>query len=438
MARTIAVMATLDTKGPEADFVRQVIRSKGHNAIVIDPGILGEPPFPPDVTRHQVAAAGGSTIEEIISWRDKPRSMGVMSAGAAKILTTMCEAGECNGVIALAGAQGSSICSAAMRVLPFGVPKLLVSPVASGRQQFGMYVGSKDVTTMHSVSDILGLNPISRAVLNNAAGAIIGMVEITRPIETFGATVIAATMFGVTTPCLMRAKASLDHRGYETVVFHPNGTGGRAMEELIDLGLFHAVLDLSAHEVSGELVGGCMGAPDRLKAASRKGIPQVVGPGGCDFMVVERGKAETEPFYQGRKHYRHTPEHTLVRLKPEEMALVGATIAGRLNESGGPAAVIIPTKGFSFPDRQGFPLWDPEADAAFVDAVKQHAGPGMRIVEVDAHVNDEPYADAAVELLLELMAQAGIPPPALQGRSTIVQDGALRSFHSLHQHGFGG
>ncbi len=411
MTRTIVVMATLDTKGHEAAFVRDVIKGMGCNAMVIDTGILGEPPFTPEISRHQVAAAGGATIQEIISWRDKPRSMSVMSNGALKILTAMFESGECHGIIALAGAQGASICAVSMRNLPFGIPKLLVSPVASGRQQFGLYVGTKDVTTMHSVCDILGLNPISRAVLTNAAGAIVGMVQATRPVETFGATVIAATMFGVTTPCIMRAKDRLDSLGYETVVFHPNGTGGRAMEELIDLGLFHGVLDLSAHEVSGDLVGGCMGAPDRIKAASRRGIPQVVGPGGCDFMVVECHKAETEDFYQGRKHYRHTPEFTLVRLKPEEMALVGKTIALRLNESSGPAAVILPTRGFSFPDREGWPLWDPESDAAFTQAIKEHAGPQVRVIEVDCHINDPSYADASVELLLSLMAEAGVPSP---------------------------
>lgn len=411
MTKTIVVMATLDTKGYEAQFVKQSIERGGYRVVVVDPGILGEPPFQPDVTRHQVAAAGGTTIDEILSWRDKPRAMAAMSEGAARILGAMCAAGDCQGVIALAGGQGSSICSTAMRALPFGVPKLLVSPIASGRTRFGIYVGTKDMTIMHSVCDILGLNPISRSVLSNAAGAIMGMVEAAGPVESFGATVIAATMFGTTTPCVMRAKETLDGRGYETVIFHPNGTGGRAMEELIDQGLFHAVLDLSAHEVTGELIGGTMGAPDRLNAAVRRGLPQVVGPGGCDFMVVERQTAESDPSCAGRKAYRHTPEFTLVRVNAEEMALVGRTIAERISRSRGPSAVIIPTRGFSYADREGLPLYDPESDAAFAEAVRRHAAPHVRVVEVDSHINDAPYADTAVNLLLELMDQAGVPRP---------------------------
>jgi uncharacterized protein (UPF0261 family) len=257
---------------------------------------------------------------------------------------------------------------------------------------------------MHSVTDILGLNPILRKVLANAAGAICGMAEVEVQIERSANPVVCATMFGNTTPCVMHARAILAEKGYEVVVFHPNGTGGPAMEELIDLGLADAVLDLTTHEVAGELFGGLMGAPHRLEAAARRGIPQVIGPGAVDYLVVGKPE-EVPPEHRHRKYYRHSREFGLVRVEPHEMVEIAKTMAARLNRSRGPVAVAVPLRGFSFPAREGGPTYDPAGDKAFAETMRAHLAPGIRYVEVDCHINDPPYAETAVALLEEMITR---------------------------------
>lgn len=405
MAKTIAIIATLDTKGDEACFVREQIEQRGHRAIIVDPGILGEVSIPAEVSRERVARAGGAaSVADVRGYGDKQRAMETMIRGATKLLVELADAGEIHGVIGIGGGAGTSIATAAMRALPLGFPKLMVSTIAAGKHYFGTFVGTRDLTMMHSVADILGLNPIVRKVLANGAAAICGMAEVELSIDRSEKPVVLATMFGTTTPCLMRAKAILDARGYEVVMFHPNGTGGRAMEELIEQGVGDGVLDLSAHEISGDLFKDIMGAPNRLEAAGRRGLPQVVGPGGNDFLVLGPPE-ELPPEHRQRKQYRHTPEMTLCRVTPEEMVKVAEVMAERLNRATGPAGVVVPLRGFSFPSREGYPLYDPEGDLAFARTMRERLSSRVRYVEVDCHINDPPYAEAAVALLEELMVR---------------------------------
>lgn len=405
MSKTIAVIATLDTKGDEAQFVREQIEGRGHRALLVDPGILGEPAIQAEFSRDRVARAGGAgSVAEVRGYRDKQRAMETMVRGTTRLVSELAASGQIHGVIGIGGAAGTSIATPAMRALSLGFPKLMVSTVAAGMNYFGTFVGTKDLTMMHSVADILGLNPIVRKVLANAAAAICGMAEVELGIERSEKPVVLATMFGTTTPCLMRARAILESKGYEVVLFHPNGTGGRAMEELIEQGEGDGVLDLSAHEISGDLFKDIMGAPHRLEAAGRRGLPQVVGPGGNEFLVL--GPPEELPTeHRHRKQYRHTPEMTLCRITSEEMVVVAEVMADRLNRATGPAAVVVPLRGFSFPSREGYPLYDPEGDLAFARTIKERLSERVKYVEVDCHINDSPYAEVAVSVLEELIAR---------------------------------
>ncbi len=404
MPKTIALIATLDTKGEEAQFVREQIESRGHRVVIVDSGILGEPAVPADVTRDDVAhAAGALSVAEVQGWGNKQRAMETMVRGTTAVVTRLAQTVEIHGVIGIGGGAGTSIATAAMRALPLGFPKLMVSTIAAGKHRFGTFMGTKDLTMMHSVADILGLNPIVRKVLANGAAAICGMAEVELRIERSDKPVVLATMFGTTTPCIMHARSILVGKGYEVVVFHPNGTGGPAMEELIGEGVADGVLDLTAHEVSGELYGGMMGAPNRLEAAGRLGLPQVVGPGGNDFLVLPPPD-EIPPEHKHRLAYRHTPEMTLCRVTAQEMVQVASVMAERLNRATGPAAVVVPLRGFSFPSRDGGPLYDPESDRAFARTIKEKLSERVKYMEVDCHINDPPYAETAVAVLEELIA----------------------------------
>jgi uncharacterized protein (UPF0261 family) len=406
MAKTIAVIATLDTKGDEAWFVREQIERRGHRALLIDPGILGETAVQAEICRDEVARAGGATsLEAVRGCGSKQQAMETMVRGTTKLLVGLVASREVDAVIGIGGGAGTSIATAAMRALPLGFPKLMVSTIAAGKHYFGTFMGTKDLTMMHSVADILGLNPIVRKVLANGAAAICGMAEVEMEIERGEKPVVLATMFGTTTPCLMKAKILLEARGHEVVMFHPNGTGGPAMEELIEQGVGDAVLDLSAHEISGYLFKDIMGAPNRLEAAGRRGLPQVVGPGGNDFLVLGPPD-ELAPEHRHRKQYRHTPEMTLCRVTPEEMVAVAKVIAERLNRASGPSGVVVPLRGFSFPSREGYPLYDPEGDLSFARTIREELSEGVRYVEVDCHINDPPYAEMAVSMLEELIGES--------------------------------
>jgi len=397
--KTIALIGTFDTKGEEFSFLRERIESAGLRTMMIDVGVLGSPPFATDISQAEVAAAAKEDLTALQKERDRGRSVTAMALGATAILVRLHGEGAIHGVIALGGSAGTTIATAAMRALPYGFPKLMVSTLAAGDTK--PYVGTKDICMMPSVLDISGLNRVSRRILNNAAGAICGMVAA-EPARAFDEKpLIAATMFGVTTPCVTAARRVLERRGYEVLVFHATGTGGQAMEQLIEDGAIQAVLDLTTTELADELAGGVMSAgPHRLEAAGRKGIPQLVCPGAID--MVNFGPVETVPVqFRSRKLYVHNPTVTLMRTTPEECAEIGRITATRLNRASGPVTVLIPLQGVSAIDKPGGPFYSPEALNSYRRAVQATLSSEIKLVELDAHINDESFARTAADLLLE-------------------------------------
>jgi uncharacterized protein (UPF0261 family) len=401
-SKAILIIATLDTKGPETSYLKDLIETKGHQVLVMDTGILDPPLFKPDLSRDEVARAAGTQIEELIRMKDKGRAIQAMAEGSKKIVQQLYREGGISGIIGLGGAQGTEIGASAMRGLPIGFPKLMVSTVASGYAQFGTYVGTKDLLMMHSVVDILGLNVFSRTILSNAAGAMMGMVERETKIDKPEKNQIGMTIYGTTTPGCMVAKAYLEMKGFEVVAFHPNGTGGRAMEEMVEEGILNGVLDMTTHELTDELVGGLHRAgPNRLEAAGRKGIPQVVVPGSIDF-IVTGPTTSLQPEYRNRKYIAHNPSITLVRTSSEEMKTIGKIMASKLNGAKGPTIVMIPLRGFSYPNRKGEALYDEEGNQAFIKTLKENLR-GIKVVEIDAHINDPQFANAAAQTMEELL-----------------------------------
>lgn len=403
-SKSILIVATLDTKGSEVDYLKGLFEEKGHKAMVLDTGILRAPPFEADVPREKVAHAAGTSIEELIRIKDKGKAIQSMIEGAKRIVQQLYAEGKIEGVIGLGGAQGTEIGTAAMRTLPIGFPKLMVSTVASGLAQFGTYVGTKDLMMMHSVVDILGLNIFSRKILSNAAGAMVGMVESARETKRPEREQIGMTIYGTTTPGCTKAKEYLESRGFEVVAFHPNGTGGRAMEEMIGEGFFHGVLDMTTHELMDELVGGLHRAgPNRLEAAGRKGIPQVVAPGSIDF-IVSGSEESLPPSYRSRRYIVHNPNLTLVRASSEEMKEVAKIMASKLNRAKGPTIVMIPLRGFSYPNRKGEPLYEEEGNQAFILSLKESIA-GIQVIEIDAHINDPEFAISAGQAMERLLLE---------------------------------
>jgi len=319
--RTVVVVATLDTKGQEAGFVRDQIAAWGLDTVLIDPGILGSPAIPADITRQQVAEAAGTTLDALLERGEKGVAIATQTVGLCRIVEKLYADGRLDGVISIGGGQGTSIGTAAMRSLPYGVPKLMLSPIASGTFQFGPYVGTKDICMMHSVTDILGINVISRSILQNAANAIAGMTLRAEKGAEAEKPNVAITMLGITTPCVMRIKEALEVQGYEVVPFHANGTGGPAMENLIEAGKFEAVIDLSTHEIIDYLNGGLAGASNRLESLTRYQIPAVVSVGGNDYLLFETIE-KAPPEYQGRPHMVHNAQMTTVLPSLEEIHLL--------------------------------------------------------------------------------------------------------------------
>jgi uncharacterized protein (UPF0261 family) len=398
MAKVVAILGTLDSKGVEYAFLKKQIEAEGVATLVIDAGVLGPPAFTPDVGAAEVARAGGAELADLVAETDRGHAVAVMSQGAAAVVARLHEEGRIHGVIAMGGGGGTTIGSTAMRALPVGVPKLMLSTVASG--DTSAYVGVKDVTMMPSIVDIAGINRLSAKILTNAAGAIAGMVKAEPPAAIADRPLIAATMFGVTTPCVTRARAVLEKAGYEVLVFHAVGTGGRSMEELIRGGFIAGVLDMTTTELADELAGGVLSAgPHRLEAAGAAGVPQVVSLGALD-MVNFGGPATIPEKYKDRHFYRHNPLATLMRTTPEENAALGRIIAEKLNRATGPTVLMIPNKGVSSIDTEGKPFHDPAADAALFDALRANLGKNVELVEMDTDINDEQFAVRAAELLL--------------------------------------
>jgi len=402
MPNPIVIVGALDTKGIEFQFVRDLIRANGLETVVVDFGVMGDPPFAPDVTADEVARAGGNTLAELRAKADKTLAMRTMSAGLAKVVADLYTAGRLGGILGMGGGGGTSIATGAMRGLPTGIPKLMVSTVASG--DIASYVGSRDITMMPSVVDVAGLNSISRRIYTNAAAAMVGMVgQTTEVVTTEEKPLITASMFGNTTPCVNHAREILEGKGYEVLVFHATGTGGLTMEELIADGYITANLDLTTTELADEVCGGVLSAgPDRMMAAARAGIPTVLAPG-CVDMANFHARADVPQKYQSRLLYEWNPNVTLMRTNADENRAMGEMIARAANASNGPVAILIPLRGVSQLDSPGGAFWDPEADGACFIAIKENLRPDIPFIEMDNNINDPAFAEKAVELLLEML-----------------------------------
>lgn len=401
---TVVIVATLDTKGPESAYLRDLLRGAGLSTVTIDCGALGAPFYPPEIGASDVAAAAGVSIASLAERRDRGEAVATMARGAAEVSRSLFTREPFAGIISLGGSAGTTIGTAAMRVLPIGLPKLMVSTMASGDTR--LYVDIKDICMLYPVVDIAGLNVVSRRILANAAAAMAGMILGNAGDESAystGRPPIGATMFGVTTPCVTRARERLEASGHEVLVFHATGTGGKAMEDLIRDGFLAGVLDLTITELADELVGGVLTAgPDRLLAAGAAGIPQVIAPGALD--MVNFGAPESVPVqFQHRQFYRHNSNVTLMRTTVEENATLGRIVAEKLNRATGPAAVLLPLRGVSAIDVEGGPFFDPAADAAFRDELAANISPGVPVTLLDNHINDPEFAECAAQELLVMM-----------------------------------
>jgi uncharacterized protein (UPF0261 family) len=399
---TVLLIGAFDTKGDEYAYVRDLLTERRLSVLTMDLGALGSGPFAADVSAADVARAGGSSLDELRARKDRGSTVETMLAGARTLTSKLFAEGRFHGVLGLGGGGGTAMITAAMRELPVGVPKLMVSTMASGNTT--PYVDVKDITMMYSVVDIAGLNPLSRRILANAAGAIAGMVTQTLPEVHDYRPLIAASMFGVTTPCVTEARKRLEDAGYDVLVFHATGSGGRAMEGLITDGYFAGVLDVTTTEWCDEVVGGVLTAgPDRLSAAAKQGIPQVVSVGALD--MVNFGAMDSVPEkFMGRNFYRHNPTVTLMRTTPDECREIGRRIAEQLNRATGPVVMLLPLRGVSMIDAAGQPFHDADADRALFASLRDHIAPNVQLRELDLHINDPAFAHALADELLTTLA----------------------------------
>jgi len=402
MRKTIAVIGALDTKGKEFAFVKQEIERRGHQALVIATNVVGEPAFAPDIPSEQIAEAGGARLKALREQADRGAAMEVMTRGIARVARELYEQGKIDAVFAMGGSAGTAVGTAAMRALPVGVPKVMVSTVAAGNTRG--YVGTRDIVMIPSVVDVAGVNRISARIYANAVGAVVGMVETPTP-QIEEKPLIAASMFGNTTPIVTRCSETMERHGYETLVFHATGTGGQTMESLIAEGFLSGVLDITTTEWADELAGGVFSAgPSRLDAAAAKGIPQVIVPG-CLDMVNFYARETIPPRYNDRRLYVWNPNVTLMRTTPEENAELGRILAEKANRSTGPVAFFLPLKGVSMLDSPGQEFWWPEADAALFETIQKHVRPDIPVYTMDNNINDDAFADAVAGKLLEFLAR---------------------------------
>jgi uncharacterized protein (UPF0261 family) len=400
MTKTIAILGALDTKGQEFAFLKAEIEKRGCLTLVVNIGVLGAPIFTPDISNEQVAEAGGGKLADLIANQDRGAAMAIMSKGAAEVVKRLHAEGKIHGVISMGGGGGSSVATSAMRALPVGVPKLMVSTVASG--DTSGFVSTSDITMMYSVVDVAGINRISRLIYTNAAGAICGMAsgEVAAGEDK---PVIAVTMFGNTTRAVNHAKGILEAAGYEVLVFHATGSGGRTMEALAADGHITAVLDMTTTEWADELCGGVLSAGStRLEAAAKAGIPQIVVPG-CIDMCNFWGIDTVPERYKSRNLYQWNPNVTLMRTTPEENTRMGEIFAEKLNAARGKVAVYIPLKGVSELDVEGKPFHDPIALPAFVSALKAKLRADIPVIEMQTDINDAAFSSATAKTLLEML-----------------------------------
>ncbi len=398
---TIAVIGTLDSKGHEHQFLAGRIHANGHEALLVDVGTLGDPLVHPDISRDEVLASAGLKLPVA---EDRCERVGIMARALPVFLARMAEEGKIDGVISLGGGGGTAIATAGMRALPVGFPKVMVSTLASGNTAH--YVGTKDIVMFPGIVDVAGLNQISKTIFSRAAGAICGMVDV--KVESAGEKpIIVASMLGNTTDCVNEARKLLEAKGYEVLVFHATGTGGRTMESLIESGMVKGVLDITTTEWADELVGGTISAgPTRLEAAGRAGIPAIVTPGCLD--MANFGERDTVPAkYEDRNLYIHNPQVTLMRTTPAECSQLGRILAEKVNAYPAPVTVLIPTKAISIISEKGQPFHDPEADEALFSAIKDNLSGVVELIEVDAAINDPAFAKACVEALLTNLSKQG-------------------------------
>lgn len=404
MSANVVIIGTLDTKGPEIAYLRDRLQDLGLRTTVIDSGILGEPlGIVPDIDRATAATYGDTTIEALRNAGSRGRAVAGMRAALKKLTRELYAQGKLDAIVSMGGAEGAVMGAAAMMVLPVGVPKVLVSPIASGYHFFAPLVGTRDMIVVHSVVDILGLNPIACTIFDNVAAALAGMVQHGHPLPQPAADrYVAVTMLGNTTRAVMAAKEVLAQHGYEAVIFHSNGVGGPAMEELAEANQFVGVIDFTTNEIYDPLVGGIHdGGPDRLKRVGLLGLPQVVVPGCIDFSVWNAGTIPAA--LQDRPIYDHNPEFTLVRASHEEMIQLGRIFAERLNLAQGPVTIAVPTQGLSIPNVPDGPFWNPEADADFLATVHREIRDDIPVLTFDHHVNDPAFGRKVAQLFVELM-----------------------------------
>lgn len=395
MKKYLLIIATLDTKGREAAYVKDCVQALGIHPILMDVGTLEEPQTSPDIRRSEVIEAAGSHLDSI-KGKDRSVAVAAVQKGGAILARRLFEEGKLHGVFGMGGGTGTAIATHIMRSLPFGLPKVVLSTVVS--RDIKEYVGTKDILMFHSVADILGLNAFMRLILGQAAYAVAGMIEKGSEIKK-EKPMVAVTAYGINSACAIQAEPLLQKKGYEMIAFHANGCGGMAMEEFVAQGLVAGVLDFTTHEIADEMFGGyCKGiGPARLKTAGQFGIPLVVVPGGLDNAVFS-------PFYPmpDRLKGRRTHSHDIrfcVRMGPEEMRQFAHIVGEKLNKSKGPTHILIPKKGWSEADKPGMELFDPKTDQIFVDGLRDIINPNIPIEEIDVHISDPAFALRAVQVL---------------------------------------
>ncbi|MCY9512632.1 Tm-1-like ATP-binding domain-containing protein [Paenibacillus apiarius] len=399
--KTVAIVGTFDSKGKEFSFVKDILQGLGLNTLTIHSGVF-EPMFVPDISNEEVAKEAHADIREIASKKDRSLATEILAKGMEKLIPRLYAEGKFDGIISFGGSGGTSIVTPGMRALPIGVPKVMVSTVASGN--VSQYVGTSDIMMYPSIVDVSGLNSISTKIFTNAALAIAGMVKYEVDHKVEKKPLIAATMFGLTTPCVNQAREYLEEHGYEVIVFHATGTGGKTMERLIESNYFDGVLDLTTTEWCDELAGGVLNAgPHRLEAAGRSGVPQVVSTGALD--MVNFGPFDTVPEkFRDRTFYKHNPTVTLMRTTVQENKELGKIISEKLNKTTSPTALMLPLKGVSGLDVEGQPFYGAEEDRALFDTLRNNIDRNaVELIELDYDINDKHFALAAAKKLIELM-----------------------------------
>jgi uncharacterized protein (UPF0261 family) len=401
MSKTVVLVGSLDTKGKEYAFIKELIEKQNLETLMVDFGVQGKPAFKPDIDRKKVAKAGGGDLSYLASGDHKDEAMKTMATGLAVIVRKLYDKGKLDGIIGMGGTGGTSIITAAMRTLPVGVPKVMVSTVGGG--DVSAYAGTKDITFIPSIVDVAGINRISRAIYANAAGAIAGMVKVKRPKAVEEKQLVVASMFGNTTKSVDHAREILEKNGYEVLVFHATGTGGKTMESLVTDGYITASMDITTTELADEVCGGVFSAGhERCLSASRAGIPAVLVPG-CVDMANFWGIETIPEKYKGRNLYKWNPNVTLLRTNVEENILMGKMLATAANAASAPVAVIIPLKGVSMLDSEGGAFWDPLADRACFNTIKENLKPGIPYIEVNHNINDPEFSEKVAAVILQML-----------------------------------